>query len=207
MATAKKVSSVNAQKIIDQLESQKRELAQARARDETEMAAASYDAYSGCQKSAAKLETLRDRAIRRDVEARNLDSAIAEAKRRLTAAQEAERKAEEAKIAEELVELAQLMREAGQKADKGLALMIEGSNELKRIIAAMQERGLNNPSAQQLQSLGRRAILGSIVDSPFTKEFEFIAVRERQDFAQFTASWADAIERNVNAKLKEEEAA
>lgn|SRR5262245_31154224 len=199
---AKKVNITDAQKVVDALEARKAELAKASASDETEMAAVAYAAHTGDEKSAAKLETLRDRAIRRDVEARNLDSAIAEAWRRLAVAQDAEARAEEARIAAELVELAQIMRESGVKADRGLKLMIEGANELKRIIQAMQERGLNNPSAAQLQALGSRAIKGAIVDSPFAKDFEHISPRERQSFAAFTSGWASAIERNVSTKLE-----
>src|SRR5262249_27289469 len=154
----------------------------------------------------AKLETLTERALRRDLQMRSVESAIKAAAQKLVDAENAEAEAEAAKVAEELAELAQLMREAGAKADKGLRLLIQGSNELKRIIAARQELGLGNPSAQQLQSLGRRAILGAIVDSPFACEFEHISPRERQSFAQFTSSWASAIEHNVGAKTKKEAA-
>src|SRR5262249_6982205 len=158
--------------------------------DEATMAAVSYEAHTGNEKAAAKLETLRDRAIRRDVEARNLDSAITEAKRRVADAQTAEAMAEAAKVAAELAELAQLLREAGAKADKGLAMMIEGSNDLRKVVQAINARGLGSPSAQQLQSLGSRAILGAIVNSPFAKAFEHISPRERQSFASFASQWA-----------------
>jgi len=202
MKMAKKQSEIeNAQTILNALTAKQADLAEARASDEATMASVSYDAHTGNQKSAPQLETLRDGAVRRDVEARNLDSAIEEAKRRLTAAQEAERQAEEARVASELQELASLMREVGAKCDRALKQFAEGSDELRKIIAATNQRGLGNPSAQQLQSLGERAIRGVLVNTPYAKAFEHLAPRERQDFALFTAAWASAIERFASQKL------
>src|SRR5262249_47607301 len=177
----------NAQTILNNLESKAAELAASRAADEHELAQISFAAHaSEDQKALARLETIKARVVKREVDAKSIDSAIAEAKRRVAAAQDAEAKAEQCRVASELAELAQMMREAGNKADKGLAMLIEGSNDLRKIVQAINARGLGSPSAQQLQSLGRRAILGSLVDSPFTKEFEYIAVHERKKFATFT---------------------
>src|SRR5262249_25370311 len=135
--TTRKIA--DAEKILHQLEAKAKELAEACKNDDAAMAELAYAGFTGDQKSQARLETIRGRAIKRDIEARNLDSAIAEAKRRVAAAQDAERKAEERKTAEEIVALAQVMRESGAKADKGLRMMVEGSNELREIIAAMQQ--------------------------------------------------------------------
>lgn len=197
----KKVNVTDAQKILEQLEARKAELIAARASDETDMAAVSYEAHTGDQKSAAKLETLQERAIKRDVEAKNLDSAIAEAKRRVAAARDAERQAGEARVASELAELAQMMREAGAKCDKALKLLAEGSDELRKIVQAINARGRGNPSASQLQALGSRAILGMIINSPYAKDFQHISPAERKNFATFTEAWASMVERAVNQKL------
>jgi len=59
-ATKKPMSALDAQTIVDQLETKKSELAAAAAADESEMAAVAYAAHTGCQKSEAKLETLRE---------------------------------------------------------------------------------------------------------------------------------------------------
>src|SRR5262249_15216415 len=166
-------------------------------------AAVSYEAHTGCQKSAAKLETLQARAIKRDLEARNLASAIEEAKRRVAKAQEAEASAEEAKIAEELLEISQVMRVEGEKADHALKAFVAATTNVHKVIVALQQRGAGSPNGAQLLALGRRAILGALVDSPFAKEFEHIAPRERQSFANFTASWAHAVERAAEWKLNQ----
>jgi len=193
-----------AERTLAELREKREALTAARKNDETEMASVSYSAHTGDERAAAKLETLRDRSIRHDVEARNLDSAIAEAQRRVAAAQNVEREAEEAKIAGELLELGQLMRESGAKAERGLKILVEGSNELCRIIIALQSRGLGNPSAAQLQALERRAILGALVESPYARDFEHVAPRERQSLALISDAWATAIERAANIKLNRE---
>jgi len=200
-ATKKLSAYENAEKILRELESKMAALVETRAHDESRMEAIAYAANTGDQKAEAQLETLRDRALRRDLEAQNLDSAIAEARRRVAAAQNDERQAEERQVAEELLELSGLMREAGAKADRALKLFAEASNDLRKVIIATQQRGLNNPNAQQLQSLGERAIRGVLVDTPYAKAFEHLAPRERQNFALFTAAWASAIERFANTKL------
>jgi len=203
----KKLSAIDAQKIVDQLDSKAAELADTRASDERELASISFAAHaSEDQKALARLETIKARAVKRELDAKSLDAAIAEAKRRVADAKAAEARAEEARVAEELLELSQMMREAGKKADTGLAMMIEGANDLKKIVAATNQRGLGSPSAQQLQSLGSRAVLGALVNSPFAKAFEHIAPRERQSFVSFTSAWSDMITKAVGAKIKKEAA-
>jgi hypothetical protein len=200
----KKPSVTDAQKIVDELEAKAAGLAASRTSDERELAEISFAAQvAEDQKSAARLETLKARIVKRGVDAKSLDAALAEAKRRLAAAQDAERLAEEHRVAEELLELSNMMREVGAKADKALKQFIEASNDLKKIIAATNQRALHNPSAQQLQSLGRRAILGELVNSPFAKEFEHVAPRDRQSLALVTEAWASAIERYVSQKLNQ----
>jgi hypothetical protein len=182
-------------------------LAETRASDERELASISFAAHaSEDQKALARLETIKARTVKRELDAKSLNAAIAEAKRRVADAKDAEARAEAARVAEELAELAELLREAGAKADKGLAMLIEGSNDLRKVVQAINARGLGSPSAQQLQSLGSRAILGAIVNSPFAKAFEHIAPRERQNFIQFASAWADMVEHHVSAKPKKEAA-
>src|SRR5262249_1793265 len=110
----------NAAKVLNELEAKQTELVASCANDAAAMADASYEAFTGNEKAAARLEALRERAIRSELEAKNLASAIAEAKRRVIAAQGAEAQAEEARVAGELAELATMLREAGNKCDRAL---------------------------------------------------------------------------------------
>jgi len=203
---AKKTGIENAEKTLNALTAKAAELAASGKADDAEMADIAFAAYSGDQKAAAKLESIKDRALRRDLESKALASAIAEAKRRVVAAQEAEAMAEAARVAEEVAEIAGIIREQGALADKALRQFIKASNVVREAIAELQNRGVESPSAAQLQALGRRAILGNLVDSPFHRDFEHLAPRERTNFAHFTNAWASALLRHVG-KTKQESAA
>jgi hypothetical protein len=205
--TTTKLSDLeNATQTLYHLETKATELAATRASDERELEAISFEAHgSGDQKALARLETIKARAVKRELDAKSLDAAIAEAKRRVVDAQNAEAMAEAARVADEVAGIAEIIREEGKKADKALAQFTAAANNVKKCIMGLQQRGLGSPNSAQLQALGRRAILGALVDSPFAKEFEHVAPRQ-QNFAQFTSSWATAIENAVGAKTKKEAA-
>jgi len=201
-AATKKLSVTDAQKIVDDLEAKASELAASRASDEQELAEISFQAHAASdQKAIARLETIKARVVKREVDARSIDAAIKAAQQKLAAAKDAEARAEEARVAEELLELSTMLREAGAKADRALKLFAEASNDLRKIIAATNQRGLGNPSAAQLQALGSRAILGSLIDSPYARDFQHLAPRERTRFCEFTSAWASALERFASQKL------
>jgi hypothetical protein len=166
------------------------------------MGAIAYLAHTGDEKASAKLETLRDRAFRRDLELKSVDAAIAVAKQNVEAAKADEAAANQRRVALELRELAKVMRAAAKKCDAGLAMLTEGAKEMRDAIAQTNARGLGNPSATQLQSLGERAVLAAMIEMPWARAFQHIAPRERLTFA-FATQWALAIERAVDAKLKQ----
>src|SRR5262249_25532520 len=201
--TTKATNSVqSAQTIVDALEKRRAELAQSAEADSRELAEISFAAHAANdQKAAARLETIKARVVKREVDMKSIDAAIAEARRRVTSAKDAEARAEEARVAEELLELSTMMREAGKKCDHALKLLAEASSDLRKIVAATNQRGLGNPSAQQLQSLGSRAILGMLINSPYAKDFQHISPAERKNFATFTEAWAVMIEKSISAKL------
>src|SRR5262249_53427800 len=161
----------------------------------------SYAAHTGDQKAEARLETLRSRAIRRDLEVKNLESAIAEAKRRLAEAQDAEAKAEQRRIALEVRGLVGSLRDAGKVCDESLQTFAAASDAMREIVAKINTLGFNHPSAMQLQSLGERAVRTMLVQSAFARAFEHIPPRERQNFADFSARWAESLEREISLRL------
>src|SRR5262249_21949193 len=142
-----------------------------------------------------------------DLDLKALASALTEAQRRVADAKNAMAMAEAARVAEEVAEIADIIRESGAEADKALKQFVAAANSVSKCIAGLQQRGVNNPNGQQLLSMGRRAVLAAMIESPFRTEFETIAPRERQSFKLFTSAWASAIERSVGAKTKHEEVA
>src|SRR5262249_17398855 len=152
-------------------------------------------------KALARLESIKARVVKREVDGKSLDAAIAEAKRRVADAKNAEAMAEAARVADELLELATMFREAGGKCDRALKLLAQGRSELRKSVQGENQRVWGNPSPAKLQALGSRAILEMINNSPYAKFFPHIAPAERKSFATFTEAWAAMIERHVNTKL------
>jgi len=69
-----------AEEILADLEAKRAAIAQARAADENAMAELAFEAHTGDQRAEAKLETLKDRVLRKDLELRSIDSAVQVAK-------------------------------------------------------------------------------------------------------------------------------
>src|SRR6516165_8932853 len=124
--TTKATNNVqSAQAIVDELEARKTEMAASRASDERELAEISFAAHgAGDQKALARLETIKARIVKREVDAKSLNAAVDEAKRRFADARNAEAMAEAARVAEEVAEIAGILRESGAEADKALARFI-----------------------------------------------------------------------------------
>lgn len=111
----------NAKTTLHKLIAQQTALAASSKADEAEMADIAFVAYSGDQKAAAKLESIKDRALRRDLESKALASAIAEAKRRVVDAEKAEAEAEQEKVNAEIAEIAGIMTRAWRARREGFA--------------------------------------------------------------------------------------
>ena len=176
-------------------------------RTERELEAISFAAHgAGDQKALARLETIKAHAVNRGADMKSLDAAITEAKRRVAEAKADEAAADQRRVAHELRELAKVMRSAAKKCDDGLAMLTEGAKEIRTAIAQTNARGLGNPSATQLQSLGERAVLAAMIEMPWARAFQHLAPGQRQTFAGgagFVSQWAASIERAVDAKLKQ----
>jgi hypothetical protein len=203
MAKTKLTEYEHAEKVLNELQAKRDAVTASSQNDEAEMGDVAYAAHTGDQKAAAKLETLRERALRRDLEVRNLDSAIEEAKRRVAAAQEAECRAEERRVALEVRSLIGSLRDAGKVCDEALQTFAAASDAMREIVAKINALGFNHPTAMQLQSLGERAVRTMLVQSAFARAFEHIAPRERQNFNHFTSRWCVSLEREIAQRLGE----
>src|SRR5262249_25318878 len=117
-----------------------------------DMASVSYAAHTGDQKAEAKLETLRDRAIRRDLEAQNLDSAIAEAKRRVAAAQADEAAAEQKQNAAQARVVVERIDELYASADVHFKQAMDALEAAEARIEEVHRLGFPYPTAVQLRA-------------------------------------------------------
>ena len=94
--TATKLNAVeHAQKILHELESKRDAVTASGQNDQSELESVAFAAHTGDQKAAAKLETLKERALRRDLELKSVDAAIAVAKQNVETAKQAERRTRE----------------------------------------------------------------------------------------------------------------
>jgi len=193
----------HAEKVLHELEAKQADLTASRASDESEMASVSYEAHTGNEKAAAKLETLRERALRRDLELKNIASAIQVAKERVALAQAEEAKAEQRRVAMEIQRLTKELREAGKLADEGLAMFLDATNAMHHIVSRFSTFGLGNPSAIQFVSLGERATRTVLMETAFKRAFEVLPPGQRQSFASFTAEWAVMLDKATSAKLEQ----
>jgi chromosome segregation ATPase len=203
--TTTKLSDLeNATKILNDLEAKAAELAETRASDERELEAISFEAHgAGDQKALARLETIKARAVKRELDAKSLDAAVAEAKRRVAEAKADEAKAEQHRVALEIQRLKKELREAGKLADEGLAMFLDATNVMQHIVSRFSTLGLGNPSAIQFVSLGERATRTVLMETAFKRAFEVLPPGQRQSFASFTAEWAVMLDKATATKLEQ----
>jgi hypothetical protein len=201
--TANENSTEAAEGVLADLIAKRDSVAQARAADEAAMADVAFAAHTGDQKSEAKLETLKERVLRKDLELRSIDSAVQVAKEKVALAQADEAAADQRRVALEVRGLLNSLRDAGTVCDEALATFAASSNVMKGIIQKINALGFAHPSGTQFMSLGERAVRGMLVNTPFARGFESIAPRERQNFNDFTGRWIESLEREISARLGE----
>jgi hypothetical protein len=206
-ATTKLVE--NAQKILDKLQSKYREATAAGAADKAEMESVSFLAHTGDEKAAAKLETLKDRALRRNFELESIQSALAVAQQKLADAQQAESQAQARKIAKEilnradrLVALAQTVDDANRVRVEALRGIVDELTEMRSLAAGA---GVFVPSHDQFTALGSRAEHTAGMQTPFAREIaEHLAPNHRRDHMSYVAGWRDAIAKSAAALVGED---
>jgi hypothetical protein len=192
-----------AQKVLADLVAKRDATAQARAADEAAMADVAFEAHTGNEKAAAKLEVLKERVLRKDLELRSIDSAVQLAKEKIALAQAEEARADQRRVALEVRGLIGSLRDAGTVCDEALATFAASSNVMKGIIQKINALGFTHPTGTIYMSLGERAVRGTLVNTPFQRGFESIAPRERQNFNDFVGRWCVSLEREIAQRLGE----
>jgi hypothetical protein len=193
-----------AQATLSALEQKRAKVVAKRDQDDREAAAISYQALAGGDKEATdKLDAINERAMKCEIEIKNLDAAIATARVKVEEAKAAEAAEAERLAATELLGLAKVLREAGQKADDALAVLNEAAQELGDVVTAINHLGVTHPSAAHLMSLGERAIKTALIGQPWSRGFEHLPPSERRDFAGFTSEWSRKLESEIEQKLEQ----
>jgi hypothetical protein len=163
-----------------------------------ERAAIAYATHAiGDGKSRARLDVIHQESASVTGELQSLDAAIAEADKRLSAAREHEAKAADKAAAQELLKELTRFRAIGTQLDAALAAVATNGAELHASLGKIHALGSQFPTSQQLDSLGTRCLLTAIAATPFRRNFETIAPRERRSFSDLIATWATTIEGRI----------
>src|SRR6516225_9538390 len=139
-----------AERILAELQAKQDRTVKAREADDRELGSVSYAALAAGDKDAAeKLERVKDRALRRDLEIKAIRSAIAQAQHNLAEARAVAAAADQRRVALEVRGLIKSLRDAGTVCDEALATFAASSNVMKGIIQKINALGFTHPSATQ----------------------------------------------------------
>jgi hypothetical protein len=206
--TAKKTA--NDQSPLELAEATLRTLEQKRARlaakredDDKELAQISYQAHTGDKDAAERVDAIRERKMKREIEIQTLDFAIVTAGQKVEETKACARAEAEIVALTELRGLANVLREAGEQADDALTILGEAAVTMGDTISAINRLGVGNPSVMQLQSLGERAIKTALMNHPWSRGFEHLGHSDKRNFAGFTSDWARKLESDIERKLEQ----
>jgi hypothetical protein len=166
-----------------------------------------FDAHNGDAASGKLLDGLARDAAELGVRIDSVDDAIKEGQRRLHQAhQRAALDAERANARALRQTLAKFVQ-AGEAMDKALAVVVWAGNEMRAGITEINQLGVTHPSHAQLESLGALALRTALTQTHWARYFERVSPVEAKTFAALIASWSATVERAIEAKLGESEAA
>jgi hypothetical protein len=200
----------HAQKIVDELKAKRDATVAATRSDEAEMANISYEAHTGDQKAAAKLETLRERALRRNDELSSIDVAIKVAERKLAAAKADEVAAEQKRIAAEARLIIDRIDSLFASADTHFKQAFDALKAADGRIEELHARGFAFPTAIQIRTNALFALQTYLMALPkyWWNELahggvRFLAPHARCSFQQCWSKMAASIGREIAARLGE----
>jgi hypothetical protein len=206
-----KLSAVeHAYKTLHELEAKRAAVTASRQNDERELEAVAFAAHTGDQKAAAKLETLKERALRRDLELKSVDAAIAVAKQNVETAKADEATAEQKRTAEAARVIVDRIDSLFASADKHLALALDALKAADARIEELHACGFAFPTAIQTRTNALFALQTYLMALPkyWWNELShggvrFLAPHERRSFQQFWSQMAKSIGREIAARLGE----
>jgi hypothetical protein len=210
MKMAKKLSAIDAQKLVDQLAAKAAELATQASSDQREIESIALAAHTGCEKSRAKLETIRERELRRAMDLTGIDAAIKEARRNVESAEAAEAAAAQKRIAAEARLIIDRIDSLFASADKHLTLALDALKAADGRIEELHRLGFAFPTAIQVRTNALFALQTYLMALPkyWWNELSaggvrFQAPHERRSFQQFWAQMSASLGREIAQRLGE----
>ena len=207
---AKKLSAIDAQKLVDQLAAKAAELATQASSDQREMESIALAAHTGCEKSRAKLETIRERELRRQLDLTGIDAAIKEAQRNVESAKAAEAAAEQKRIAEEVRLIVDRIDSLFASADLHFKQAMDALVAADKRIAELHQLGFQYPTSVQLRANIMYALETCLMALPkylcdelARSGVRFLAPHQRRTFSQFWSQMSANLGREIANRLGE----
>jgi len=190
----KKSDVEKAQEVLADLNEQREALVSRGQELEQRRQEIAFKAHTGSKAERAQLDQINSEAITHDYELKSLDSAIAEATKRLAAADQAEASAQDKENARALRAVVDEFVAHAIAIDEAFTVMVTEANALRETLIKIHDLGCAFPSYDQLNSLGARALGTAIMQTPWKRDFEHLAPSQRQSFPKLASDWAARIE-------------
>lgn len=158
---------------------------------------------SADQDARSRLDALNSEGATIAGEFEGIDAAIAEANRRLGAARQAADLEVDRAHARELRSVLAKFVEHGRKTDQALAALINETSSLRETLTQMHGLGCDFPSHALADTNARLAVVTALMQTPWRREFEHLAPRERRTFTELVNGWAARIEPAIRQRLGE----
>jgi hypothetical protein len=194
-----------AQAIVADLES-KRVACVERGRElADERSSVAYDAHTGNQQAAARLEEIHQAITLHSSELLSVDSALRVAATKIETAQ-SDVVAEQQKLnALKLRTLSRAFTANAKRIDKALDDLVNGLYDIEPIRQQIEQLG-GAPNFQQFVILGERPILLALADTVFEGKIgRHLAPHEKMTFSQLAASWTQQHARAIAHILGEQQ--
>ena len=194
-----------AERVLADLRQKSDRVAALREKDDRELGAVSYRALAaGDSEAGTKLESIKERALKRDLELKSIASAIVIAQQKLEEAKAAEAAEAERVAATELVKRADRLVALAQTVDDANRVRVEGlrniADELTEMRSLAAGAGVFVPSHDQFAALGSRAERTAEMLTPFSRELvEYLEPNARRDHISYISQWRDAIVKSAAA--------
>jgi hypothetical protein len=151
------------------------------------------------------LGDLRAEALRLDLEEQDLRAWLEQARKELAEAKGAEQIGADVELARRRLELAAAFRRVGGLLDEAITAQrchawLAVAQEL-RLTRLSSEAFAVGPTEQQCRVLGLQALLTVLKETPWAKEFQPLAPRDRRSFQSLSAGWSAMAERSAREFL------
>src|SRR5262249_39423630 len=208
--TTTKLSSIDAQKIVDDLEVRRADSAAQAAADQREMESIALAAHTGDQRAAAKLETIRERELRRQLDLTGIDAALTAAKRNVESAKANEAAAGPKRGAGEARVIVDRIDSLFASADTHFKQAFDALKAADDRIEQLHRLGFPHPTAIQFRANAIYALETSLMSLPkylwaelARNSVRFLAPNQRRSFSQFWAAMSATLGREIATRLGE----